>query len=112
MGRPGVAQELLKIKDVLRTAGKHCGIIGTSEENLNSRIQQKFRMLGLGIDARLLIRSIQKLLASIGRTSKINPSLTQGTDTNQWRGCGIEHDSGRRWAGYVAVTANLLTLGH
>src|SRR4030095_10159159 len=36
---PGVAQELLKIKDAVRTAGKHCGIVGTSEENLNSRVQ-------------------------------------------------------------------------
>src|SRR5882724_424244 len=48
---PGVAKELLAIKDTLRAHGKHCGIMTTSPENLIERRQQGFRMLGVGSDA-------------------------------------------------------------
>jgi 2-keto-3-deoxy-L-rhamnonate aldolase RhmA/quercetin dioxygenase-like cupin family protein len=72
---PGVAQELLAIKDAIRAAGKHCGVIATGNENLRERSQQGFRMLGLGIDAGLLLRSLHGALAAAGRDRAIVPTF-------------------------------------
>jgi len=44
---PGVAEQLLTIKDAICAAGKHCGLITTSDANLLERRSQGFRMLGL-----------------------------------------------------------------
>lgn len=73
---PGVAEQILRIKDSLRRAGKHCGVIATSHENLLERQQQGFQMLGLGIDSGLLIRSLHGALAAVGRDRAMNASLT------------------------------------
>ena len=37
---PGVAEQILQMKDTLRRAGKHCGLIATSHDNLIERQQQ------------------------------------------------------------------------
>jgi 2-keto-3-deoxy-L-rhamnonate aldolase RhmA len=79
---PGVAQELLAIKDAIRAAGKHCGVIATSHENLRERSQQGFRMLGLGIDSGLLLRSLHGALAAAGRDRTIVPALTAERDSS------------------------------
>jgi len=73
---PGVSAELLAIKDKLRGRGRNCGILGTSNENLAERRAQGFRMLGLGSDTGLFLRSLHGMLASIGQERRINPSLT------------------------------------
>ncbi len=73
---PGVAKELLAIKDAVRAAGKHCGIIATNNENLLERGRQGFRMLGLGIDGGLLLRSLHGALAAAGRDRPIVASFT------------------------------------
>jgi len=73
---PGVAAELLALKDKLRAAGKHCGIIGTSAENLVERRRQGFRMLGIGADAGLLLRSLHAMLGAVGRDRCIVPTFT------------------------------------
>jgi 2-keto-3-deoxy-L-rhamnonate aldolase RhmA/quercetin dioxygenase-like cupin family protein len=73
---PGVAQEILAIKDAIRAAGKYCGVISTGNENLVERSQQGFQMLGLGIDAGLLLRSLHGALATAGRDRAIVPSFT------------------------------------
>lgn len=65
---PGVAEQILQVKDSLRRAGKHCGVIATSHENLLERQQQGFQMLGLGIDAGLLIRSLRGALRGRSRS--------------------------------------------
>jgi 2-keto-3-deoxy-L-rhamnonate aldolase RhmA/quercetin dioxygenase-like cupin family protein len=75
---PGVAQELLAIKDAIRAAGKNCGVIATSNENLLQRAAQGFRMLGMGIDAGLLLRGLHGALAAVGRDRRIKPSLSAG----------------------------------
>ena len=72
---PGVAAELLAIKDTLRAHGKHCGIISTSVENLIERRQQGFRMLGVGSDTGLLLRSLHAALGVVGQDRRILPSL-------------------------------------
>ena len=48
---PGVADEIVRLKDILRQAGKHCGVVATSDADVQQRIDQGFRMIGLGMDA-------------------------------------------------------------
>jgi 2-keto-3-deoxy-L-rhamnonate aldolase RhmA/quercetin dioxygenase-like cupin family protein len=64
---PGIAQQILQLKDVLLQAGRHCGLLTTSTENLLQRQAQGFRMLGLGTDSGLLLRSLHQTLATVGR---------------------------------------------
>ena len=73
---PGVADEILRMKDVLRAAGKHCGVVGTSDENVQLRVQQGFRAVGLGMDAGLLLRSLRASLAAVGRDRAIRADLS------------------------------------
>jgi 2-dehydro-3-deoxyglucarate aldolase/4-hydroxy-2-oxoheptanedioate aldolase len=72
---PGVAQETQAIKDLVRAAGKYCGIITSSNEDLANRKKQGFRMLGLGIDTGLMLRSLHGVLAGIGRDRSIVPAF-------------------------------------
>ncbi len=73
---PGVAEELLRIKDAIRKHGKHCGVITTDNDNLVKRREQGFQMLGLGIDGSLFIRGLRASLAAAGRDRRINPAFT------------------------------------
>lgn len=72
---PGVAKQLLGLKDTIRQAGKHCGLLTTSTENLLQRREQGFRMLGLGTDAGLLLRSLHEVLGAVGRDRRPATSL-------------------------------------
>jgi 2-dehydro-3-deoxyglucarate aldolase/4-hydroxy-2-oxoheptanedioate aldolase len=72
---PGVAAQLLAIKDKIRVHGKHCGIMSTSHENLIERRQQGFQMLGLGSDSGLFLRSLHAALGVVGRDRRIQTSL-------------------------------------
>ena len=72
---PGVAAELLGMKEMVRAQGKHCGVIATSEENLVERRQQGFRMIALGSDAGMLFRSLHGALGVAGRDRNIVPSF-------------------------------------
>ncbi|HKI19545.1 MAG TPA: hypothetical protein VKA15_16790, partial [Isosphaeraceae bacterium] len=62
---------LLELKDMIRQAGKHCGVVATSTKNLVERFDQGFRMLALGLDGPLLLRSIHESLAAVNRDRKI-----------------------------------------
>ena len=73
---PGVAEQILSMKDTIRQAGKHCGLIATNSDNLRERLEQGFRMLGVGIDSGLLIRSLRGMLASVGRDCAMRADLT------------------------------------
>lgn len=73
---PGVADQLLAIKDTVRRAGKHCGVVATSNENLIQRREQGFTMLGLGLDGGLLLRSLRASLAAVGRDRQIKATFT------------------------------------
>ncbi len=68
---PGVAEALLGVKDVVRRAGKHCGVVASGPANLGERLDQGFRVLALGLDGGLLLRSLHELLAAVGRDRKI-----------------------------------------
>src|SRR3954462_3558086 len=73
---PGIAAELRAVKDAVRAAGKHCGVLATSHENLIERRQQGFRMLSLGSDAGLLLRSLHGALGVVGQDRRLTASLT------------------------------------
>jgi len=68
---PGVAQQLAALKEEIRRAGKHCGVVATGTANLAERFEQGFRMIALGIDGGLLLRSIHESLAAVGRDRRI-----------------------------------------
>jgi 2-keto-3-deoxy-L-rhamnonate aldolase RhmA len=68
---PGVAQELLAIKDAVRAKGKHCGVVATSHENLLERQSQGFRMLGFGTDCGMFLRGLRSALGVVGRDRPI-----------------------------------------
>lgn len=64
---PGVAVEILRLKDIIRGAGRHCGVLATGPENLLERCDQGFLMPGLGSDAGLLLRTLRQTLALLNR---------------------------------------------
>ncbi|HZZ42961.1 MAG TPA: aldolase/citrate lyase family protein [Tepidisphaeraceae bacterium] len=73
---PGVADELLRIKDQILAANKHVGVVATSDANLALRKSQGFQMLGVGLDAGLLLRSLKSTLTPLGRDRNINSLFT------------------------------------
>ena len=78
---PGVAEQLLDLKDTIRRAGKHCGVVATGAENLAERFDQGFRVLALGLDGGLLLRSLHESLAAVGRDRKIRSGFLVDTAT-------------------------------
>jgi 2-keto-3-deoxy-L-rhamnonate aldolase RhmA/quercetin dioxygenase-like cupin family protein len=72
---PGVEAELLAVKDAIRAAGKHCGIMATGLENIVERRQDGFRMIGLGSDCGLFLRALHGALGAAGRDRPLLPSL-------------------------------------
>jgi len=75
---PGVAEQLLAIKETIRRHGKHCGVLATSNENLQQRKEQGFRFLGIGMDAGLLLRSLGEALSQLERDASIHLDLSPG----------------------------------
>jgi 2-keto-3-deoxy-L-rhamnonate aldolase RhmA len=73
---PGVAEALLDMKDRIRAAGKHCGVIAGSHEDVCLRIKQGFRMIGIGSDSGLLIKGLRQTLLSVGRETALTTALT------------------------------------
>jgi len=47
---PGVAEEILRMKDAIRAAGKHCGVVATGDDNVQKRLAQEFGAIALGMD--------------------------------------------------------------
>jgi 2-keto-3-deoxy-L-rhamnonate aldolase RhmA/quercetin dioxygenase-like cupin family protein len=77
---PGIAEQLLQIKDTVAAAGKYCGVVATSEANLLERREQGFRMIGLGSDCGFLIRGLHTMLGVAGRDRKMDTSLAPGPE--------------------------------
>lgn len=72
---PGVAETLLKIKETVRAAGKPCGIMATSPEELVGRRLQGFRMLAVGSDAGLFLRGLHAVLGPAGIDRTLRSSM-------------------------------------
>jgi 2-keto-3-deoxy-L-rhamnonate aldolase RhmA len=79
---PGVAEKILAVKNVVRGSGKHCGLLATSHEDAHQRLEQGFRMIGLGQDTGLLLRSLRAALANVGRDRPLHPSLDPTREGN------------------------------
>ncbi|MBL4885205.1 MAG: cupin domain-containing protein [Planctomycetaceae bacterium] len=62
---PGVAESILKLKDTIIAAGKHCGLMAAGVDDLVSRHEQGFRVLGLGSDCGFLMRGIHQSLQAL-----------------------------------------------
>ena len=80
---PGVAEQILQLKDVIRSSGKHCGLMSTSVDNLVERREQGFRMIGVGADNGLLLRAIHQALQAVDKDRMPSASLdpADGRDT-------------------------------
>ena len=63
----GVADQILAAKDAIRAAGKHCGLLAKNVDNLIERREQGFRMLGVGSDTSLILRSLHEALQAVNR---------------------------------------------
>lgn len=72
---PGVAEDLLRIKDEVRRAGKHCGIVSTGHDDAALRREQGFSLIALGLDGGLLLRTLTESLAQAGMARRIVPSF-------------------------------------
>jgi phosphoglycerate dehydrogenase-like enzyme/2-keto-3-deoxy-L-rhamnonate aldolase RhmA len=73
---PGVSEAIMRMKDILRAAGKHCGVVAVGEDNVQQRLQQGFRAIGLGMDAGLLLRSLRNSLVGVGRERQMRADLS------------------------------------
>lgn len=73
---PGVAQLIVDAKDLLLQAGKQCGVIAKDIADLHRRSSEGFRMIGLGTDAALLIRSVRQALGELGRDVTMSADLS------------------------------------
>lgn len=80
---PGVAEQILKLKDTIRTSGRHCGVIATSIDNIHERQSQGFRAIGLGMDTGLLLRSLKASLAAVGQDRTIRAALAPDSSSPQ-----------------------------
>lgn len=72
---PGVADQLLAMLQMIRSAGKHAGIMATSHEDLVKRRDQGFQLLGLGTDAGLTLRAVRESLRVVGADRAPTTSL-------------------------------------
>lgn len=75
---PGVGEAILRVKDALRAAGKHSGVVATCDANVHERLAQGFRAVALGFDAGLLLRSLRAALAGVGRDRVMAADLQCG----------------------------------
>jgi hypothetical protein len=50
-------------------------LLATGDENLLERREQGFRILGLGMDSGLLLRSLKNALQTVGGSTSISTSL-------------------------------------
>lgn len=72
----GINEHINSTKDLINKAGKYCGIVATSPEDLVRRNNQGFRMLAYGLDAGLILKSLRQISAMLGRDRKIFPDLS------------------------------------
>ena len=105
---PGVAEQLLAIKETIRGHGKQCGVLATSNENLVQRREQGFRFLGVGMDAGLLLRSLSGALETLGRSTAIHSSLAPQTGKSAKPASVAAAGTTNRGPGMIADTRAVL----
>jgi 2-keto-3-deoxy-L-rhamnonate aldolase RhmA len=65
---PGIAERILAIREAAAARGIAAGVLSRGPEDLLRRRDQGFRMIGLGADTGLLIRSLREALGTVGRS--------------------------------------------
>jgi len=70
---PGIAEEIVRLKDRLRAQGFACGVVATDPNNGKFRIGQGFQMIGLGVDCTLLVKIISEMMDGLGKP--LDPAL-------------------------------------
>lgn len=75
---PGVAEEILRVKDVIRAAGKHAGIMARGSEDMARRIAQGFGLVALASDVGLVAGGLKGALEAAGRRPSIRADLAAG----------------------------------
>ena len=81
---PGVSELLLGMKDQIRAAGKHCGLIASTVQEIELRLQQGFRIIAMGSDSGLMIRNLRETLQSVGRAVTLTTSLEPKRIPDEW----------------------------
>jgi 2-keto-3-deoxy-L-rhamnonate aldolase RhmA len=71
----GVGEEILRVKDHIRSQGFPCGIMATDLRNGQMRLEQGFQLIGIGADAGLLIRAMTEMMQGLGKT--VSPDIWQ-----------------------------------
>jgi 2-keto-3-deoxy-L-rhamnonate aldolase RhmA len=64
---PGIAEELLRIKEQIRAQRLPCGIVATDVNNGKLRLKQGFQMIGLGVDCTLLLKTLAETMKTMGQ---------------------------------------------
>jgi 2-keto-3-deoxy-L-rhamnonate aldolase RhmA len=72
---PGIAEQIVDGIQQITKAGKNAGIIARNEEDLALRQSQGVRVIGLGMDAGLIIASLRRMLAAAGKNPQLQTSL-------------------------------------
>lgn len=72
---PGVADQILNLRETICAAGHHCGVMVTSLENQTQRTEQGFQMLGVASDTGLLIRGLHQSLKAADCDRSISATL-------------------------------------
>lgn len=60
----GIPETIDRVKNKIVAAGKNCGVMARSKDDLNHRCKQGFRMLSIGADAALLLKTIKSFFES------------------------------------------------
>jgi 2-keto-3-deoxy-L-rhamnonate aldolase RhmA len=63
----GVAEKILAVRQKAADRNIPCGVIAPDVEDAQRRASQGFKMIGIGLDAGLLIRSCTQMLTGLGR---------------------------------------------
>ena len=72
---PGITEKILELKNTIKNAGKYCGVVSTSNQNLTERIDQGFQMLAMGTDNGMMLRSLHESLKKVNRDRSPATSL-------------------------------------
>ena len=75
------ADQLLAVNDTVRRHKKSCGVICRNHEELVTRAEQGFRLLGLGLDGSILVNSLLDSLAHVGIQRSITPTMDRQVDS-------------------------------
>jgi hypothetical protein len=75
------ADRVLAVNDTVPRHKKSCGVICRSHEELATRAEQGFGLLGLGLDGSILVNSLLDSLAHVGIQRSITPTMDRQVDS-------------------------------